>query len=334
MAAETNYQSKTDVKIFLGSEANFGTPAVALTGDWFQLPVIDWDFPQPSPPLEVGSMKAGTRVPLTNQAVHRPDLGVYPGSLTMYGTPTVVLKALQLLIEDGASPAVLAGDYAYPTALYKHGIASTSQMTIVGQGAGMDATLNDIVCKSCLATSVEMGEDLNNEGGNLIVKVNFVTFYQPTFENFGNPETYATNITQDTANPKNIRNLTAVSINSEELVPISWNITLSRTLNRILFSDASTFDPYGYEMEGGWQIAGSLIVKNDDSVHDFLASFKNSTAIALSLAEASNFTLSMPTIMLNQPKMVLEETIKQEIPFLGFGLASSITDSVFSFTIA
>jgi len=332
--AESNYQSKSDVKIFLGTEANFGTPTVAITGDWFQLPVIDWDLPQPFSDVEVGSPKAGTRVPLTNQAVHRPDLAVYPGSLTMYGTPTAMLKALQLLFEDGSSPAALAGNYAYPTASYKHGVASTSQMTILGQGAGPDTTLNDHVCKSCVATSVEMGQDINNEGGNLIVKVNFITFYQPTYEDFGNPEAYATNITQDTANPKNIRDLTTITINSEALVPISWNITISRTINRILWSDASTFDPYGYEMDGVFDVSGNIVVKNDDSVHDLLASFKNSTAIALALAEASNFTLSMPTILLNKAALVQEETLKQDIPFLGFGLASSITDNLFSLTIA
>jgi len=325
--AETNFQEKGAIKVYLGTEINFGTATLAA-GTWVEPPVIDFTLPQLAAPVAIGSNRAGLRAVMDTQVKHTPDTKMYEFSLTLEGTVKAVLNATHLLFEDGTSEADLTGSYAFPTT-YSDTTASTSQMTVLFAGAGSDATNVDIVCTSCVATSVVFSESLDSEAGNLTAEVTLVTGYKPSEEALT-----PVGPTKDTGSIKNIRSLTTFTLAAEALVPLSWSITATRPVGRVLYQDTTDYKPYGYTMDGGFEVTGTIQVKRDDSIYDMIAKFSDSSTNALAIAESSGFTIDCPTVIINEPTIDLDSYLKQTIPFTCTGNAASESDTILGITIS
>jgi len=60
MAAETNFQPLSDVKVYIGTEITFGT-ATLTGGTWNEYEVLDYSFPFPSASVEVAPQRAGRK---------------------------------------------------------------------------------------------------------------------------------------------------------------------------------------------------------------------------------------------------------------------------------
>jgi len=332
MAAETNYQPTSDVKVYLGTEATFGTATLAA-GTWDLLPVTSYSLPEVSAPAEISTQRSGKFTNFSNQATHRPDQKLYTFDLTFKGTTTSVLRACRLMFEDGVSECDFTGDYEFPTSSYKDAESSTTQMTVLFQNAGADATSSDLICKSCVATGMTLAEDIGSEGGELTVSLNMVTAYQPTHGSLT-----PSSSTEDTATPKNIKSITTAYINGgaqEDLVIMGWEVAFSRTIERIHFKDTTNYDPYGLAMTGALEATGNINCKRDDAVHDLLAKFKDGNTVAVSLAEASNFTIDIPKAIINEASVDSGGSyLKQAIPFTALGNEATTSDSIVGITIA
>ena len=108
----------------------------------------------------------------------------------------------------------------------------------------------------------------------------------------------------DIGTPKNIRSLNAgtTGIDSEELVVQSWDLSCSRTIERIHYGDTTDglYNPLGYAMTGGFEVTGSLTVIRNNDIHDLLAKFYDSNTVDINIAESSNFAIAMNKCLLGE----------------------------------
>ena len=101
----------------------------------------------------------------------------------------------------------------------------------------------------------------------------------------------------------------------------SWELSASRTIERIHYKDttAGVFAPFGYAMTGGMEVSGSMTVIRNDTVHDLMANFRNSTTSAIQITDGT-LIVALGKCLLNEPTVdnggaVLTETI----PFVVVG---------------
>jgi len=326
--AETNFQSKSDIAVAIGSKASnvaLGTSHAA--GDtWDFLQVTDFNVQHVSAPIDVAPGKSGIYGQLETQAHHRPDTQMYEVTLTMRGTPTAVLKSCLPLFGDGASACNLTP--ATTTGVMKHGVNTVNAVTLLFKNGGSDATNISSVMIGCFCTSMTMREDVTANGGEMVVESTFVTGYRPVENTLA-----ASSETLDTAAPKNIFSLSTANLNSNPLVLNSWEITISRPLERVSFINTTDYNPFGYVQTGPYEVTGTLVAKRDDTLEDIVANLKgDSTGIAVDLAESSGFTISIPDAMVDDSKPEVSEYMLQNIPFRAFAASESAT--IISITIA
>ena len=147
----------------------------------------------------------------------------------------------------------------------------------------------------------------------------------------------------DTGTPKNIRSLASGStgINGgslEELVISSWELSCTRTIERIHYKDntSGTFDPFGYAMVGGFEVTGSITAIRNDDVHDLLAKFYDSNTVDINIAESSNFAIALDKCLLNESSVDNGGAVlTQVIPFTVVGADDiSSTTKMLGITIA
>jgi len=328
MAYDTQFQPSQDIVVYLGVEATFGTATLAA-GTWYKPQVTSFSLPESASSVEMAAQRSGAAVNFSNQVNHRPDTKVYTFDLTLRGTVSSIARACQLMFEDSSSAHTLTGTYAFPTT-YKDGTSSTSQMTVLFKNGGQSDSdsKGDLVAKSCVATGISFAQDTGSEGGDLMVTINMMTAYQPAHSSLT-----PSSSTDDTASAKNIRSLTnSTTLVSNPLMLYSWELALSRSVERISYKDTTNFDPYGYAMTGAVEVSGSLSAKMDAETFDLIASFHANTG-ALNIQESSGFTVSVPLVAINEaaidsggPHLI------QTLPFIAVGNSASTGDNVVSIT--
>ncbi len=329
MARETNFQALTDIKVFVGTEITFGT-ATLTNGTWNEYQVLDYSFSFPSPALEVSGTRAGRATQADNQVIHRPENELYTASLTLRGTSTAILAMCGAYFGDGADPAALTGDYAPPHGAWKDGTASTTQQTLLFQKAGSDATNDDILMTSCIPTRMKIMQDIGNNNGMMICEVDYVSGYKPS-----ETALTATSPTVDTAKPTYIQDLVTSSINTQELMPWSWEIELNRTIQRVSYKDITDVKPYGMVQVGDVEVTGALSVKADDSVNDLAATFYSDVAVQLSLEQVANLTITCPKIFIDKSNIEKGDGIQMmTIPFRATHDATSESSNILSISFA
>lgn len=326
--AETNFQSRSDISVAIGSKGsnvNLGiSHAAADTWDFLQ--VTDFTMQHVSAPLDVAPNKSGVYGQLESQGHHRPDTQMYEVTLTMRGTPTAVLKSTNCLFGDGGSAAELTP--ATNTGTMKHNTGTQTAATLLFKNGGSDATNISAVMVGCYCTSMVLSESVDTNGGELVVASTFVTGYRPVENTLG-----ANSETLDTAAPKNIFSLATANVSSQPLVLNSWEITISRPFERIGYINTTDYNPFGYVQPGPYEVTGTLVAKRDDTIEDLVAELKgNSSGIAVDIAESSGFTISIPDAMIDDSKPEMGNYILQNIPFRAF--AASETANIISITIA
>lgn len=328
MAYDTQFQPSQDIIVYLGVEATFGTATLA-GGTWHKPQVTSFSLPESASPVELASQRTGVAVNFSNQVNHRPDTKVYTFDLTLRGTVSSIARACQLMFEDSSSAHALTGAYAFPTT-YKDGTSSTSQMTVLFKNGGQSDSdsKGDLVCKSCVATGISFTEDTGSEGGDLMVTINLMTAYQPSHSSLT-----PSSSTDDTGSAKNIRSLTnSTTLATNPLMLYSWELGISRTVERISYKDTTNFDPYGYAMTGAMDVTGSLSAKMDAETYDLISSFHSGTG-ALNIQESSGFTVSVPLVAINEAAIDGGGShMIQTLPFIAVGNSTSTSDDIVSIT--
>lgn len=334
--AETNFQALSNVSLLFaqdGSTTALGT-AHDASDTWVALPVISFSMPHDSAALEVGPQRSGTHVQLENQGKHRRDLNTFTFDVSFKGTPSAILAVCQWAFGDGASSADFAatvgiGNGTSNSSIMKHGVASANHSTVVFQNAGSDATNNDLTVKGCIVQSFTLREAVGSDAGQLICDATFWTAYAP-YEEANSISADST----DTAAPKSIFSKSTTTFNSEALVLDSWQMTCSRSLERISSQDYSSYLPFGYTQTSPWEVTGTLSAKRDDSIYDALSVIRGSdTGVNISIDESSGFTLDIPDAMVDASTVDAGGShMFQTIPFRAF--AATPTASVWTLAIS
>ena len=318
MAQATNYFPSQNVSVWLEKETKVGRSQEDTVDNagLKKLQVTSFTIPEASVPLEFSSPRSGQFVTTDSQGHHSEGTKLWTFETVLRGTPDSVLLATEAVFEDASSEAVLNNDYTFPSATYLNAASSASTFEIRFEDGGADATLNNVVCQGCVGTGFTLTEDIGSEGGELVCTINWATAYYPAYsaDDISSPA-------YDTGTPKNIRSLqsSTTGVNGgalEELVVQSWQLSVSRTIERVHYKDntSGTFEPFGYAMTGGFEVTGSMTVVRNDDVHDLLAKFYDSNTVDVNIQESSNFTIALDKCFINEPTIdnggaVLMETI-------------------------
>ena len=135
---------------------------------------------------------------------------------------------------------------------------------------------------------------------------------------------------------KSIFDLTdaAITLNSQEIVPTSWEITISRPLERVGSKDTSSnYLPFAYAQTGAWEVTGSLTVKADDNTYDVVAMMQGDSAGSPLTIAGTGLTISCPDVIVENAALDNScSFLTHTIPFRAF--AASTTATIISITIA
>ena len=316
MAQATNYFPSQNVSVWYQKESNVGDQPD--DAGLKKLQVTSFTIPEASVPVEYSAQRAGQFTTTASQGHHSEGTKMWTFETTLRGTPASVLLATEAVFEDGSSEAALNNDYAFPTATYQNGEGSASTFEIRFEDGGADATLNNVVCQGCVGTGFTLTEDIGSEGGEMVCTIQWATAFMPTYGGDA-----ISSAAYDTGTPRNIRNLDPDNtyINggaNEELVVQSWQLSVSRTIERVHYKDntSGTFEPFGYAMTGGFEVTGSMTVVRNDDVHDLLAKFYDSNTVDINIQNdtAGELTIALDKCFINEPTIdnggaVLMETI-------------------------
>ena len=313
MAQATNYNPSQNVSVWIQDETTVGTQVddEALT----RLQATSFTIPEASVPLEFSSARSGQFTTTATQGHHSEGTKMWTFDTTLRGTPFSVLKACQAVFEQGSSVAELDNDYIFPTTGYTVATGSGAKThDIRFVNGGTKAAAETIACAGCVGTGFTLSQDIGSEGGELVCTINWATGFMPVHsaDDIASPA-------YDEGTPKNIRNLgltTAELGSGNDLVVQSWELSVQRTIERVHYSDITSgnFHPFGYAMTSPFEITGSITAIRNETIHDILANFRNSTALDMKLAEASNFSIDMDKVLLGESTVdnggaVLTQTI-------------------------
>tara|TARA_R110002020_G_scaffold223840_3_gene433045 strand:- start:3030 stop:4067 length:1038 start_codon:yes stop_codon:yes gene_type:complete len=345
MAQATNYFPSQNVSVWLEKETKVGRSQddTVDNAGLKRLQATSFSIPEASVPVEYSSARSGQFVTTASQGHHSQGTKMWTFDTTLRGTPESVLLATEAVFEDASSEATLDNDYSFTTASYQHdSTSSPATFNIRFINAGADATKHNLVCRGCVGTGFSLSESIGSEGGELVCTISWATAYMPDNVS-AQADDDISSAEYDTGTPKNIRDIATGSsgINGgalEELVIQSWELSVSRTIERIHYADATdgSYEPFGYAMTGGFEVTGSMTVIRNDDVHDLMAKFHDSNTVDINIQESSNFAVALDKCLLNEPSIdnggaVLLETI----PFTVVGADNiSSTTKMVGITIA
>ena len=340
MAIELQTISSQEIKPIFCFDATtaqaFGT-AHEDAHTYFDFPVQSFTMPYNSSALEVAPNLSGHYGQVEKQGRHRRDLNTWTFDVSFFGTVNAILANCLWAFGDGASacvltPAIGIGNGVTGDMQMVHGATSKNHATINFINGGTDATAEDLVVRGAMVQSMTIKEDVGSNAGQMTCDTTFWTAYPPTEA--------ADSIAADTVDSgnavKSIFDLTAavITLGGQELVPLSWEITISRSLERNGSQDYSSFLPFSVAQTGAWEVTGSLNVKADDNTYDLIAGLAGTSndGVALSIA-GTGLTISCPDVMVDNASLDQGGSfLTHTIPFRAFG--ASVTDTIISITIA
>ena len=266
MAQAQNYRPSQDVYVAYQKETTVGTAPdhAGLT----QLQTTSFTIPEASVPVEYSAQRSGLYTQTASQGHHSEGTKLWTFDTVLRGTTTSVLLACESVFEDGASECELNNTYSFPIASYRvDSGSSVNTYDIRFVNAGAKDNIESVIASGCVATGFTLTQDIGSEGGELVCTINWATGFKPTM--IGDDLTSGS---YDTGTPKNIRNLAAGSTyvndgSAEELVVQS-------------------------------------VIRNEDiyDIHD-AGKFRDSTTVAINIAESSGFAIAIPKAFLNEPSI-------------------------------
>ena len=316
MAQATNYFPSQNVEVWYQKETNVGTQPddAGLT----KLQTTSFSIPEASVPVEYSAQRAGHFTMTASQGHHSQGTKMWTFDTTLRGTPKSVLLATDAVFEQASSEAALNNDYTFPSATYVTAAGSAATFEFRWINGGSDAANHNLVMQGCVGTGFTLTEDIGSEGGELVCTISWASAFPPVYsaDDISSPA-------YDEGTPKNIRSLASgtTGINGgalEELVIQSWELSVSRTIERISYKDQTdgSYAPFGYAMTGGFEVTGSITCLRNDDVYDLIDGneFVNSTTVDINITEDSSFIIALDKCLLNEPSIdnggpALTETI-------------------------
>lgn len=319
MAKSATFQVKNNTNVFIGTEATMGT-AVIAGGLLTELPVTDYSFSEIAAggqTLNVAPFRVGGGLTQSNNMVkeQRHDR-MYEISVTFMCTDAAVKRVLLNMYEDGASGNISALIGSMPSTLvFQNGQSNAIPVSLVFRDLSHDAD-NDIVFRSCMATSMTFSGDIGSNGGIVMCTAVFQTAYAPTANTdltYSNGSNVTVSAQQTMFNMHDISASTATPSggSAEDLLLFSFELNIARTVTRVGFDSSSSFDPMGYAL-GGYEVTGSLNAKRDG---ESVSAIAEATSFALDI-DTGVYQILAPTCLIDSASISFDDDgFKQVIPF-------------------
>ena len=319
MAKSATFQVKNNTNVFIGTEATMGT-AVAAGGLLTELPVTDYSFSEIAAggqTLNAAPFRVGGGLTQSNNMVkeQRHDR-MYEVSVTFMCTDAAVKRVMLNMIEDGASGNISALIGSMPSTLdFKHNTSNAIPVSLVFRDLSHDAD-NDIVFRSCMATSMTFSGDIGSNGGIVMCTAVFQTAYAPTANTdltYNNGSNVNVSAQQTMFNMHDISASSATPSggSAEDLLLFSFELNIARTVTRVGFDSSSSFDPMGYAL-GGYEVTGSLNAKRDG---ESVSAIAEATSFALDI-DTGVYQILAPTCLIDSASISFDDDgFKQVIPF-------------------
>ena len=279
MAKSGTFQTKQNTKVIIGTEANMGT-ATAADGTTLEMPVTDFSFSDiKKHSLSVAPPRTGKGGMTQSDDMvkwQRHDR-MFDISITFHATAQSIDRVCLALFGDGTTPNALLGSMPSVTA-YSHGTSNTTPVTLWFENASHDGDTVDMYFTSCMCTGLTLSGDIASNGGVVVGTATFQTAYKPTEAALTFTGGTHTLLTAHTT-MFNVHDLSTTTLDSEDILLYSFELALSRPVNRIGFDSSNDFRPMGYSV-GQYEVTGSLTCKRDGEVDDAI---NNEAGMALDL---------------------------------------------------
>ena len=279
MTKSATFQTKQNTSVVIGTEVTMGTATLAA-GVTLEVPITDFSFSEiKKHSLSVAPPRVGSGAFTQSDDMvkwQRHDR-MFDISITFHATAQMIDRVCLALFGDGSTPNALLG--SMPSVVdYRHGVSNIAPVTLWFENAGHDGETVDQYFTSCLCTGFTLTGDIGTNGGVVMGTATFQTAYAPTQGALTFTGGTHTLLTAQTT-MFNMHDLTATTLDSEDLLLYGFEVNIARPVNRIGFDSGNNFRPMGYSV-GGYEVTGSLTCKRDGEVDDAI---DNTAGMALDI---------------------------------------------------
>ena len=317
MAKSDKFQVSSNSSVIIGTEVTPGTPTDASDGETIEMPVTEYSFSDINKhTLSVAPFRSGLggMTQSDDMVKWQEHDRMHEISLTFHCSNLAIDRICLALFGDGTTPNVLLG--SMPTSVQshiQHGVANITPVTLWFENAAHAGLATDLYFTSCVCTSFTMTGDVSSNAGVVMGTATFVTGYPAVEAALGIQSTSGTN-TLLTAHTTlfNMHDMTvAQTLDGEDLVLYSFDLTIARDVQRIGFDSGNAFHPNGYAV-GGYEVTGNLTAKRDDET---AAAIDNKAGMVLSL-DTGVFHITAPKTFVDDSGISFDaDGWKQNIPF-------------------
>ena len=313
MAKSDKFQVSSNSSVVIGTEVTPGTACLAA-GVTLEMPVTEYSFSDINKhSLSIAPFRSGIGGMTQSDDMVRwqEHDRMHEISLTFQCSAKAIDRICLALFGDGATPNALLG--SMPTEVQshvQHGTANITPVTIWFENAGHAGLGVDLYFTTCMCTSFTMAGDVGTNAGVVTGTATFVTGYPAveaalTFTG-GTHEL----VTVHTA-LFNMADITTETLDGEDLVLYSFDLTIARDVQRIGFDSGNSIHPSGYAI-GGYEVTGNLTAKRDDET---AAAIDNKAGMILDI-DTGTFQITAPKVFVDDSGISFDvDGWKQTIPF-------------------
>jgi len=312
MALSTAFQTKQNANVVIGTEVTMGTATVAA-GTTIEMPVTDYSFDEiHKHSLSVAPPRTGSGAFTQSDDMvkwQRHDR-MFDISITFHSTAQSINRVCGALFGDSDGTNTLIG--SMPSIVdFRDGQSNAVPVTLWFENSAHAGAATDLYFTSCICTGLTLSGDIAANGGVVMATATFQTGYAPTEGALTFTGGTHTLLTAQTT-MFNMHDLTVETLNEQDLLLYSFELTIARPVNRIGFDNGSNFKPMGYSL-GGYEVTGSLTCKRDAESTDAI---DTSTPVALALSAGDVYQIDAPKCVVDNSGISFDDDgWKQTIPF-------------------
>lgn len=290
MARPIGVNSTKNIKVLIKKENSFGAKNI---DNMYAPSVISYELPFNSTALEVSSDLSGVNT--QTNAVSRKDTKMFTTTISMIFDHTA-----HMLVNESGLMGAINKDKIYD---------DNTTFTLVFTNANHSE--NDVVMRGSAITSIVLKEDVASETGLTICDITFMSGFDIGVN------TVAISHTSLTTNKSKIFD-TVMVFGSQELFPMSWELTITQPLERVGYD--INFNPLKYVLSGVYEITGSLSVKQDEGIANITSLLEGvDDSNTLEITNDTNYNLRLEAIVDQATADVGGSYILNTIPFRCIG---------------
>ena len=313
MTLSTAFQTKQNTRVWILDEATMGT--TDATEEYIEMPITDYSFDDiHKHTLSVAPPRTGSGAFTQSDDMvkwQRHDR-MYDISITFHATAQSINRVCKALFGDGDGTNTLIGSMPSVTD-FRDGQSNSVPVSIIFENAAHAGSGNDAVFTSCVCTGLTLSGDIASNGGVVMCTATFQTGYNMSTSTATVSGTETTLSSQTTM--FNMHDLTVETLNEQDLLLYSFELSIQRPVSRIGFDSDNDFKPMGYAL-GGYEVTGSLTCKRDaESLEAIDTDMATPKALAISAGDV--FQIDAPKCIIDTASISFDDDgWKQTIPFM------------------